>query len=80
MARKYQEILDKLTLKEKASLISGKDFWQTVNIDRVGIPSAFLSDGPHGVRRQAAASKDANILSFINSSVISRRRQILHIC
>ena len=38
MARKYQEILDKLTLKEKASLISGKDFWQTVNIDRVGIP------------------------------------------
>ena len=56
MARKYQEILDKLTLKEKASLISGKDFWQTVNIDKVGIPSAFLSDGPHGVRRQAAAA------------------------
>ena len=56
MARKYQDIIDQLTLKEKASLISGKDFWQTVNIDRVNIPSAFLSDGPHGVRRQAAAA------------------------
>ena len=38
MKRKHQDLIDKLTLKEKASLISGKDFWQTVNIDRVGIP------------------------------------------
>ena len=56
MARKYQDLIDQLTLEEKASLVSGKDFWQTVNIDRVNIPSAFLSDGPHGVRRQAAAA------------------------
>ena len=56
MKRKHQDIIDQLSLKEKASLISGKDFWQTMNIDRIGLPSAFLSDGPHGVRRQAAAA------------------------
>ena len=56
MARKHQDIIDQLSLKEKASLVSGKDFWQTVNIDHAGIRSAFLSDGPHGVRRQAAAA------------------------
>ena len=56
MARKHQDIIDQLTLKEKARLISGKDFWQTVDIERLKIRSAFLSDGPHGVRRQAAAA------------------------
>lgn len=54
--RKNQELIDQLTLKEKASLVTGKDFWQTRDIARLNIPSAFLSDGPHGVRRQAAAA------------------------
>ena len=56
MERKYQDIIDKLTLKQKASLVTGKDFWQTRDILEANIPSAFLSDGPHGVRRQAAAA------------------------
>jgi hypothetical protein len=29
MERKHQDIIDKLSLKQKASLITGKDFWQT---------------------------------------------------
>ena len=56
MKRKHQDLISQLTLKEKARLVSGKDFWQTVNVDRLNIPSAFLSDGPHGVRKQAAAA------------------------
>ena len=42
-----------LTVEEKASLTSGRSFWETEAVDRVGIPSIYLTDGPHGVRKQA---------------------------
>ena len=45
---KHADLIQQRTLEEKASLCSGKDFWQTKNIDRLSIPSMFLSDGPHG--------------------------------
>lgn len=45
-----------MTLEEKASLTSGQDFWQSQDIERFKIPKMFLADGPHGVRRQAAAA------------------------
>ncbi|MCY8077519.1 glycosyl hydrolase, partial [Bacillus haynesii] len=53
---KYRELIQDMTLEEKASLMSGKDFWQTQNIDRLGIRSMLLADGPHGIRKQAAAA------------------------
>lgn len=53
---KYAELIKRMTLEEKASLMSGKDFWQSVNIDRVGIPSIFFADGPHGIRKQAGSA------------------------
>jgi len=42
-----------LTLEEKASLTSGADFWTTKSVDRLGIPSILMTDGPHGLRKQA---------------------------
>ncbi|MFM2262742.1 MAG: hypothetical protein RI959_1418 [Pseudomonadota bacterium] len=43
-------LLDALTLEEQAALLSGQDFWSTVPIDRLGIPSVKVSDGPNGAR------------------------------
>ena len=44
------ELLNKMTLEEKVSLLSGADFWSTVAIERLAIPSIKVSDGPNGVR------------------------------
>ncbi|MBT0772034.1 glycoside hydrolase family 3 C-terminal domain-containing protein [Kineosporia sp. J2-2] len=49
-------LISQLTLEEKASLVSGASFWTTRSVDRVGIPAATLTDGPHGVRMQAGES------------------------
>ncbi|MBR6376393.1 MAG: hypothetical protein IKS05_01355, partial [Oscillospiraceae bacterium] len=44
-----------MTLPEKCALLSGKDVWHTHPIERLNIPSVTLSDGPSGLRKQAAA-------------------------
>ena len=52
---KHKNIIDKMTLEEKAALLSGKGEWQTWDLERLGIASMFCSDGPHGIRKQAGA-------------------------
>lgn len=46
------QLLQDLTLEEKAGLCSGQDFWHTKAVERLGIPSVMVSDGPHGLRKQ----------------------------
>ncbi|MBX4966814.1 glycoside hydrolase family 3 C-terminal domain-containing protein [Rhizobium binae] len=43
-------ILDKMTLEEQVSLLSGADFWTTVPVERLGVPKIKVTDGPNGAR------------------------------
>lgn len=53
MERNIREIIQQMTLEEKAGMCSGKDFWRLKSIPRLGIPEVMVSDGPHGLRKQA---------------------------
>ncbi|MDC0708717.1 glycoside hydrolase family 3 C-terminal domain-containing protein [Stigmatella sp. ncwal1] len=53
---KAQELVSKMTLEEKALLLSGNGAWTTHKIERLGIPSIFMTDGPHGLRKAVGPS------------------------
>ena len=53
---KNQDIIAKLSLEQKCALLSGKNTWQTQEYPKQGVPAAWLSDGPNGLRKQAGAA------------------------
>jgi len=60
--------ISQLTLEQKASLLSGRDFWSTKEIAEAGIPSIVLTDGPHGIRRQAGLADHLGIHDSLPST------------
>lgn len=65
---KNQSIIDKMSLEEKAAMMSGRDTWTTVDYESYGIPSIFLSDGPHGLRKQAGAADHLGLNASLPST------------
>ncbi len=52
MERDLKKLVGEMTLEEKAGMCSGYDFWHLKGVERLGIPSVMVSDGPHGLRKQ----------------------------
>ena len=65
--KKADDILARMSRKEKAALCSGADFWHTKAFERYGIPSITMSDGPNGLRREMDAA-EGNAAAGVSSS------------
>jgi beta-glucosidase len=72
---KINELINQMKLEEKALLCVGASSWTTAAIERLGIPSMFVADGPHGVRRVIGegelAAKSAPATCFPTASCAS---------
>ena len=58
---KIRDLVSQMTLEEKAGMCSGADFWHLKGVERLGIPSVMVTDGPHGLRKQAEAADHLGI-------------------
>ena len=67
MSDKIKELVSKLTLEEKCRLLSGRDFWNTESVERLGIKGVMVSDGPHGLRKQDTAADHLGINDSIKA-------------
>ena len=65
MSRDIKKIVSEMTIEEKASLCSGLDNWRTKAVERLGVPSIMMTDGPNGLRKQLESAQ----LSDVNNSI-----------
>ena len=65
---KSTDLTKKLTLEEKASLCSGKNFWELKSVERLGLASIMVTDGPHGLRKQVGNGDHLGINTSINAT------------
>lgn len=63
--KSVKQLIRNLTLEEKASLCSGLNFWETKPVERLGIPSIMVSDGPHGLRKQKQGSDNLGLFDSV---------------
>ncbi|MBR3738734.1 MAG: hypothetical protein IKN26_08360, partial [Eubacterium sp.] len=64
---KHSEIISKMSLEQKASFVSGFDYWHLEEAPELGLPKIMVTDGPHGLRKQNTDKKTSNGIGLGNS-------------
>jgi beta-glucosidase len=59
-----EELLRQMTLQEKVAMLSGTNDWYTVPVERLGIPTLKMTDGPNGARGAGGFSSDVKAACF----------------
>lgn len=64
---KHPEIVNKMSLEQKAAFVSGLDYWHTQGAEEFGLPSLNITDGPHGLRKKNENKKASDGIGLGNS-------------
>lgn len=58
---KHSDIVSKMTLKQKASFVSGENYWYLREAKELGLPKIMMTDGPNGLRKQDTEKNSGGI-------------------
>ena len=64
---KHPEIIEKMSLEQKAAFVSGYDYWHLEEAPELGLPKIMITDGPHGLRKQRTDKKSSDGIGLGNS-------------
>ncbi len=58
---KHSQIIEKMSLEQKAAFVSGFDYWHLEECAELGLPKIMITDGPHGLRKQNPNGKNVGL-------------------
>lgn len=64
---KHADIVNKMSLEQKAKFVSGYDYWHLEEATDLGLPKIMVTDGPHGLRKQNPDKKSSSGIGLGNS-------------